>query len=259
MSISLSLLAIAGLALAHKPTFSDDFSGPDLAYEVADPEVSIVVYQEITCETDQLWFTFEAESGFPLYIQLGVPEIERLVDYRPSVALLAPGLAPATEALPFEVPDGLGVQVFHSGDVDEPGAFYEEFTQTSSWVLVEETVELPEDGTGYLVAWDPAGWTGKLWLATGTVEDFSDVDSTDFIYWGEAVNDFHETGRYDRVEPTEEISCDEAEAPAAAGETDASKSAGCSVAPGAAGAGLGLAVLALLRRRRSPLTRTQTV
>ena len=250
MYISLSILAIAGTALAHKPTFSDDFSGPDLAYEVADPEVSIVVYQEITCETDQLWFTFEAKAGFPLYIQLGVPEIERLVDYRPSVALLAPGLPAATDTLPFEVPDGLGVQVFHSDNVDEPGAFYEEFTQTSSWVLVEETVTLPEDGTGYLVAWDPAGWTGKLWLATGTVEDFSDVDSTDFIYWGEAVNDFHETGRYDRVEPTEESFCGDAvNTPEYEANDTAPTEGGCAVVSGSAGIATGIAMIAVARRR----------
>lgn len=247
---SLLPLALIATAAAHKPTFSADFSGPDSAYVVADPDISIVVYQDITCELDQLWFTFEAEAGFPLYIQLGVPEIERLEDYRPSVALLAPGLPAADEDLPFEVPDGLGVQVFHSDAVDVPGEFYEPFTQTASWVVVEETVDLPEDGVGYLVAWDPAGWTGKLWLATGTVEDFSDVDTTEFVYWGEAVNDFHETGRYDRVEPREEEFCGELPeegAPATGGTKD---TAGCSTAPGMAGAGIGLALLALARRRR---------
>ena len=244
------IAALFGLALAHKPTFSDDFNGPDKAFEVADPDISIVVYQDITCDTDQLWMTFEAEAGFPLYIQLGVPEIDRLADYRPSVALLAAGLPAPEETLPFEVPDGLGVEVFHSDGVAEPGEFYEPFTQTSSWVLVEETVELPEDGMGYLVAWDPAEWTGKLWLATGTIEDFSDVDSTEFIYWGEAVNDFHETGRYDRVEPTEESFCGDAEStPANEAKGTTPSEGGCAVASGSAGIATGLAMLAVARRR----------
>lgn len=242
-----ALLALILTAHGHKPTFSDDFAGPDRAYGVEDPNISIVVYQDITCELDQLWFSFEAEAGFPLYIQLGVPVIDRLEDYRPSVALLAPGLAPPGEDLPFAVPDGLGAVVFHSADVAVPADFYEPFTSTSSWVVVEETVELPEDGTGYLVAWDPEGWTGKLWLATGTVEDFSDVEFTEFLYWDEAVNDFHETGKYARVEPIEEQAC--AVDPAEPSGTEEAP-AGCSAAPLTGSAGLAAAAWLLVGRRR---------
>lgn len=241
------LLALVLTAQAHKPTFSGDFRGPDRAYVVEDPEISIVVYQDITCEIDQLWFSFEAEAGFPLYIQLGVPVIDRLEDYRPSVALLAPGLEAPDEALPFDLPDGLGALVFHSDDVAVPGDFFEPFTSTSSWVLVEETVDLPEDGTGYLVAWDPAGWTGKLWLATGTVEDFSDVEFTEFLYWDEAVNEFHETGKYVRVEPKEEQTC-------AVDPSDPTQSnqtpTGCSISPLTGGFGLSIAGWMAVGRRR---------
>ncbi len=240
-------LALVLAANAHKPTFSGDFTGPDRAYQVEDPNISIVVYQDITCELDQLWFSFEAEAGFPLYIQLGVPVIDRLADYRPSVALLAPGLPAPEEGLPFTLPDGLGAVVFHSDDVDVPADFYETFTSTSSWVVVEETVELPEDGTGYLVAWDPEGWTGKLWLATGTVEDFSDVEFTEFLYWDEAVNDFHETGKYARVEPTEEQACAVEAAEPARGPQGP---AGCSVASLAGSASLAAAAWLVVGRRR---------
>lgn len=241
------LLALTLIAQAHKPTFSGDFDGPDTAFAVEDPEISIVVYQEITCDTDQLWFAFDGTAGFPLYIQLGVPVVDRLADYRPSVALLAPGLDAPSEPLPFAVPDGLGAVVFHSDTVDVPDDFHEPFTNTWSWVVVEETVVLPEDGTGYLVAWDPEGWTGKLWLATGTIEDFSDVEFTEFLYWSEAVNDFHETGRYARVDPREEAACDtEPTEPAASQDAPA----GCTVSPLSGGAGVGIAFgLAIARRR----------
>lgn len=242
-----ALVALSLSASAHKPTFSDDFGGPDRAFQVADPDVSIVVYQDITCEIDQLWMTLDAEPGYAVYVQLGVPVIERLEGYRPSVALLAPGLDAPDEDLPFDVPEGMGALVFHSDDVDVPDEFYEPFTQTESWVVVEETVELPEGGPAWLVAWDPAGWTGKLWLATGTIEDFSDVETTDFLYWSEAVNEYHETGRFTRVEPREEVECDPAE-PAAAAGNGAVEPTGCAVAP--VGGGFGLALLALLGRRR---------
>ncbi|HCH65273.1 MAG TPA: hypothetical protein DFR83_20880 [Deltaproteobacteria bacterium] len=189
-----SLLALGFLttAQAHKPSFSGDYDTPGEAWAVPDPEISIVLYQEITCDLQHLWMSLDGEAGFPLYIQLGVPVIDRLSDYRPSVALVAPGL-PAPEAdLPFELPAGTGIQVFDTQDVEQPGDFYEPFTQTESWVLVEETVELPETGQAWLVAWDPGRQTGKLWVATGTVEDFSDVDPAEFIEWGAIVQDFHE-------------------------------------------------------------------
>jgi len=251
--LSFGLLAAAPTAQAHKPTFSEDFSGPEQAFVVEDPDVSIVVYQDITCELDQLWLTFEGEAGFEAYVQLGVPVIDRLEGYQPSVAVLAAGLPDAPSDLPFAVPDGMGALVFHGEDADEPGYFYEEFTQTESWIWVEETVTLPEGGPVYLVGWSPEDQTGKLWLATGTVEDFADVEVTDFLYWSEAVHDFHETGRYEVVEPREEQVCDAGE-PTQAADDDATAS-GCQTAPltgGLAALLVGLVAGAARREERRP-------
>ena len=243
------LCALLGPANAHKPSFSGEYDAPERAFAVSDPDISIVVYQEITCELDQLWLGWEGAAGDEAYIQLGVPVIERLEDYVPSVALLAPGLPASDEPLPFAVPDGLGAAVFHGEDADAPALFHEEFTQTDSWIWVEETLTLPADGPVYLVAWHPGGQTGKLWLATGTIEDFSDVAVSEFIEWSEAVHDFHETGRYDRVEPvTEEVCLDEAPAD---GEAPADKS-GCATAPLSGGLALALAGL-WARRRQQPV------
>jgi hypothetical protein len=253
--LPLGLLSAGPVALAHKPTFSEDFSGPEQAFVVDDPDVSIVVYQDITCELDQLWITFESEPGFEAYVQLGVPVIDRLDDYEPSVAVLAAGLPEAPGDLPFAVPDGMGALVFHGEDAAEPGTFYEEFTQTESWIWVEETVTLPEGGPVYLVGWDPGNQTGKLWLATGTVEDFTDVEVTDFLYWSEAVHDFHETGRYDVVEPHEEQVCDAAEPEAAADGGDATS--GCQAVPLTGGLGaILMGLVAGVARREQPLPRS---
>ena len=35
-------------ALAHKPSFGESYVSAETAYSVSDPDVSIVVYQEIT-------------------------------------------------------------------------------------------------------------------------------------------------------------------------------------------------------------------
>ena len=137
-------LILVSVAFAHKPSFSDGrFDSMDAPYEVQDPDVSIVVYHEVTCERPQLWMTLETRADAPTYLQLGVPVIDRLEDYRPSVAMLAPGLPPLDEAtVPFDVPQGLGGIVFDTDAVDTPGDFYEPFTQTESWILVEEHVQV---------------------------------------------------------------------------------------------------------------------
>ena len=195
-------------SFAHKPSFGPNSSMSD-AFVVEDPNISIVVYQEMTCEDDQLWLGFTGEEGFELYIQAGVPQVDRLEEYTPKVAVLAPGLPEADIDLPFEVPAGMGVVVYSADD--SPTPFYEPFTQTSSWVWVEEHLELPQTGSGFIFGWSEEDITGKLWLATGEVEDFSDVDVSDFIVWNEYVNNFHETGSFEPVVPKEEVSCIEEE------------------------------------------------
>ena len=95
-------------ALAHKPSFGPNPSIAD-AFQVDDPNISIVVYQDITCEEDQLWLEFSAEEGFELYVQAGIPVIERLEAYLPHVAILFPGFPTADRDYPFEIPEGMGV------------------------------------------------------------------------------------------------------------------------------------------------------
>ena len=93
-----------------------------------------------------------------------------------------------------------------------PEDFFEPFTQTESWIWVEETLVLPEDGEGWIVAWHPENQTGKLWLIVGTREDFSDVGFDEFGTWAAYLNDFHEKTSQPNV-PVETM-CTEPEEPA---------------------------------------------
>lgn len=209
LGAALAAMATTSTAKAHKPSFGGPYARWVEAYEVTDTSTSIVVYQELTCEHDEVWLRFQAKAGEPLFFQLGVPVVDRLEAERPAIALLAPGL-PSVE-LPFVLPPGVGGQVWRSEDVETPSDFFEPFTQTASWVWVEQTITLPEDGDGYLVAYIPAGTNGKVWVAVGTVEDFSDVDTTEFVGWARDVNDFHETGRYSEPPTAPLASCAEPE------------------------------------------------
>ena len=239
-------------AHAHKPSYANDHSSVDLAFEVADPEISIVLYAEMTCTKQELWLHMDSTGFEEVWLELGVPQLERLADYRPSLAIVAEGL-PNTD-VPFELPDGMGAEVITTDHVEDPILFNEPFTQTDSWILFRDWYDIPEGTDVYLVAYNPGDYTGKLWVAVGLVEDFSDVDMSEFGDWLEKTQAFHEIGdNEDHVE----LDCSQVydgESAAPRTQADADAKSGCAVStpthrPLEA---LGFVVLAvgLTRRRR---------
>lgn len=182
---------VATSALGHQPIVSDGSAiNAASAISLGDVNVSKVVYHEVTADASRLWMKFEGASGQLLYVQLGLPAIERLANYRPSVAILGPGL-PAID-LSFEVPAGLGGILLSSNDVTNPTVFDEPFSGTRSWILAEQDIPLPQAGTYYVVAFDPAGQTGKLWVATGREELFSPDENEQLSGVLQQVRAFHE-------------------------------------------------------------------
>lgn len=188
----LAMLLSASAAGAHRPDFGDgDYANPDTAYVIEDPGASIVVYREVTCERPELWMRLVGQAGMPLYVQLLVPAIDRLSGYRPTLAVVGPGL-PRTR-VGIDVPAGAGAVAFQT-DTVEPVVFDERFTGTRDWILVEETLILPQTGTYYVVAWDPGRSTGKLAVAVGTREVFGLLDLFRFPGWRRDARAFHEMG-----------------------------------------------------------------
>ena len=185
-------LFVSQVVLAHQPTISNGTAnGPDSAIAFEDIQLSRVVYHEITSTASSLWIKFEIDQPQSLWISLGLPLIDRLKGFRPAFVVLGPGL-PNVD-LPLETPEGLGGVLFETIEVTEPEVFYEPFSRTSSWILREEDVELPEAGTYYIVAFVPTGETGKLWLAPGRREEFSPADIAGLGAVLDDVRRFHET------------------------------------------------------------------
>ena len=169
------VLIVTQGALAHQPAMSDGTAiGPDSAIELDDIQLSRVVYHEITEAAPSLWLTFEVDEPQSLFVSLGLPLLDQLEDFRPAFAVLGPGLPDVQ--LPIDVPEGLGGVLFATDDVIDPDVFYEPFSRTSSWILREEYVHLPEAGTYFIVAFVPSGEPGKLWIAPGDREEFTLAD-----------------------------------------------------------------------------------
>ena len=77
--------------------------------------------------------------------------------------------------------DTVGIQdesmyVFNSTGTTTPEMFQERFTNTSSWILVEQTVNLTETGTYFIVSFSPNNESGRLWVAVGREEKFGPSD-----------------------------------------------------------------------------------
>jgi hypothetical protein len=157
---------------------------------IARPDISQVIYREINEQATEVWLAFDVKAGFELFIQIGVPVLERLKGFRPAMSVVGPGLPEGNT--PFELPKGTGVRGFATDSVKEPRFFHEHFTGTDSWILRSETVVLPESGRYYLVARVPSGRKGKLWLSVGKKESFGLAEWAKFGQWKKRIRKFHE-------------------------------------------------------------------
>jgi len=162
----------------------------DAAIRLSDINVSQVAYQEIAAYSPQLWLTFTAEADNELYLQLGVPQLERLKTFRPAYAILGPGLPTVTA--PFPIPEGYGGWIFTTDGVADPETFHEPFTGTDSWTFPATDVVLPYGGRYYVVAYSPSDDTGKLWVAVGKTEEFTVLDILQLPQVIFSVRQFHE-------------------------------------------------------------------
>lgn len=189
--LATALIAIGTpFAHAHKPVFSDgSANSPQTAIPMESLSVSYVVYHEATEQSPRLWLTFEGSAGQQVTFRLGVPFVDRLRDYRPTLAVLGPGFPPVT--LPFQIPTDLGGLVL-TPEGSEPEFFHEPFTGTDSWIIGDLQVTLPRTGPYYAVASTPPGELGKFWVAWGQAEAFTLVDILSLPQTIERVRTFHE-------------------------------------------------------------------
>lgn len=186
---ALTFLIFSASALAHKPIFSSETGlDPNAAIPFSDPDISQVVYRVLP-KGGQVWTTVTVSADFELYVQMGIPVIERQKDFRPSLAVVGPGLDEPN--VPFTIPKGLGAVRIDTRS-REPRFFHEPFTGTDSLILVTETIPLSQSGQFYVVAFDPNDEGGKLWISVGKKEKFGFLDLLRIGNIKKRVRTFHE-------------------------------------------------------------------
>ena len=195
----LFLFVLTELVFAHKPIWSDKPAiDSNTAIALIDPNISQVVYRSLPAGPNQVWTTLAAHAKFKLYVQIGVPVIERLKHFRPNLAVIGPGLPKSN--LPFKIPSGYGATIIDTNSV-EPRFFHEPFTGTDSWILESKTIELPQSGTFYVVAFDPKQSGGKLWISVGQKEKFGLANLLNMGQTIKLVRGFHESDTIVQADP----------------------------------------------------------
>jgi len=175
------MMVMVGTAVwGHRLIAIDEkFPSREQAHVVEDESISQVAYVELTDEASEAWLRIDVSEPTSVFLSLGVPAIDRLSAYRPSVRVVGPG--GETEQTLF-VSNGEGV----------PRAFHEPFTNTDSWILVESWVSLPSAGTYHIVAASEPSAADKLWISVGRREVFGIADVFSLPEVIRDVREFHE-------------------------------------------------------------------
>jgi len=180
LTAGVSIVAIGLTVSAHRLVAIDEaFPSPLEALRIETLDISQVAYVELTPEAPELWLVFEVAEPMDLHLSLGIPELERLTDFRPRLSVV-------------REPTGEEFATFDTSDIVAPEAFYEPFTGTSSWILVDETLPILEPGTYYVRASASPSAADKLWVAVGRSEVFGWDDIFSFPSVVRDVRAFHE-------------------------------------------------------------------
>jgi hypothetical protein len=168
--ISLSSVFIKTVS-AHIPFISNDnHNSAQSSLVVYDIAVSKVIYQKLTDDSPESWISFKANQGEVLYFNLGIPLLEELKDFRPSIGLITPSSErPSVNSLKESL-------IFPTLDISDPKTFYEPYTKTNSWTFTEHKFNIPKTGNYSLVTYSPKKQVGKVWVSIGKEERFGPSD-----------------------------------------------------------------------------------
>ena len=178
----MTALLLASTGQGHQPATLDDVR------VIEKPTISHALYGELSEEVPLLEIKMEFEQGFAMPFELLVPHKSEFQNFRPVMAVVAPGLpAPnATESdllqeVGIEIPDGSGVYVDQNND-EERLVIFESFTRRVFWSTGPIALAV-RPGTTQIFVWSPEGENGAITVGFGVEEDFSDGFGKVFEDW----------------------------------------------------------------------------
>ena len=185
--VALLTVCIAPAVWGHRLiAVHDAFPTRAQALRVEDVSISQVAYVELTEGAPDAWLRIDVDEPTDVFVSLGVPKIDRLIGYRPSIRVLGP--------------EGGAEQLLFTGRAEqEPRLFHEPFTGTGSWIHVEEWISLPSAGAYYLVSSAEPSDADKVWISVGRREVFGIADVLSLPDVIRDVRAFHEVAPPSRI------------------------------------------------------------
>ena len=172
--ILLLTLSLLPLASAHFPYIVETETSLSDPIIIDNIQISQVWYFTHDKPTSDIWLKFTIEDPDQLFVQIGVPVLDKLENYNPTLEIYHEHEISQTNphehnifTTNFDKPSEICTS---SSTRTVPCVFHESFTDTYSWILAEDRIQL-EPGTYYLHG--KSDRKGTMWIAVGEIEDFS--------------------------------------------------------------------------------------
>lgn len=178
--LAATALVLSAPAFAHVPYIErSDYSAQSPRY-LREIEQSKAVYAWLQDASDIDYYTFNVDGPTELFVQSLVPVCDEYAEFRPSFAIIGPGLpVPDPGELPIELPPDYGAFIFTDGEPGDPrNSFYEPFGDKFYYEGPTFREEVTEPGLWGIIFWDPAEVGGDYVATVGTGEYL--IDRYDF-------------------------------------------------------------------------------
>ena len=191
LTLSIIIILSTNITLAHRPLDTDGPATREEPIIVSNHKLSWAAYNQLTTPNDVDYYRFQAQQGDKIYASLLVPEIERLKEFNPDLALIGPSLnsdyaelsrTEVVDKLNFGPEEGVIIKQYSKLTSD---LFFEPFTQTSYWKKQKLIITAPASGTYYLTVFSSKEEVGKYVLSIGQQEKWGLKDIIQFpkIWW----------------------------------------------------------------------------
>lgn len=173
LALSAGMLSVPRAAEAHQPFCEFADLTFDTPHQIEDHAVSLAFYANMYPANDVDYYTFEAEAGDEIYLQMTVPSIDgQDVSYVPMLAAFGPGLDGDAAEIPARVAAPVGYGALVVPVVDEPVEFWEPFGRQYYWQWQDMTFAAPQTGTYTVAVWHPTEEIGRYVFVIGKKEIF---------------------------------------------------------------------------------------
>ncbi|MEN6474002.1 MAG: hypothetical protein ABFD81_08315 [Syntrophaceae bacterium] len=163
------IVMFATNAWAHVPYLEGKDFTAAAPFKCPSATQSIAVYAWLEDYSDVDYYTVTVKKTLTFFADVIVPAFDVYADFRPSFALIGPGLPMPSDLLPVPLPKSCGAIVLHDADLNPRPQFYEPFGNKSYYQGPRLELKL-KPGNYFLIYWDPKGQVGDYVAAIGKYE-----------------------------------------------------------------------------------------